>query len=90
MTEVTRDDGHRLRPADERRAADHRDQRKGDRADRIGVYEWIERDATEEPRRRIAETIRRPRVRHFMNRQREQQNDERDEDLSDVDVQQAI
>src|SRR5206468_10441818 len=80
---------YRLGPADQRRAADHRDERKQNRADRIGVHERIERHTAEQARRRIAEAIRRPRVRHFMYRQREQQNDERDEDLRDVDARQA-
>ena len=64
---------------------DQRDQRKQHRADRIGVDERVERDAAEQPRRRIAEAIGRPRVRHFVHGQREQQDDERDEDLREVD-----
>ena len=81
---------HRLRPADERRAADHREQRKQHRADRIGVHDRVERHAAEQPRRRIAQPIGRPRMRHFVHRQREQQHDERDEDLREVDVQQEV
>ena len=61
-----------------------------DRADRIGVHERVERDAAEQPRRRIAEPIGRPRVRRLVHRQRKQQNDERDEDLREVDVQQGV
>ena len=69
-------DRHRLRPADQRHAADHRDQRKQHRADRIDVHERVERDAAEQPRRRIAQAIGGPRVRRLVHRQRKQQNDE--------------
>ena len=90
MPQLADVDRHRLRPADERRAADHRDQRKQHRADRIGVHDRIERDAAEQPRGRIAEPIGRPRMRHLVHGQRKQQNDERDEDLREVDVQQGV
>ena len=71
-------------------AADDREQRKQDRADRIGVHDRVERHAPEQPRRRIAQPIGRPRVRHFVHRQGKQQDDERDEDLREVDVQQGV
>ena len=62
-------DRHRLRPADERQVRDHRDQRKQDRADRIDVHGRIERHAAEQSRRRIAQPVRRPRVRRFVHRE---------------------
>ena len=90
MPQLAHVDRHRLRPADQRRAGDHRDQRKHHRADRIGVHDRVQRDAAEQPRRRIAEAIGRPRMRHFVHRQRKQQDDEADENLREVDVQQGV
>jgi hypothetical protein len=75
---------HRLRPADQHRASRQRDERKHDRADQIGVHDRVQRDAAQQPRRRIAQAIRRPRMRHFVNRQRKQENDEADENAREV------
>ena len=50
----------------------------------IDVHDRIQRHAAEQPRRRIAEPVRRPGVRRFVDRQREQEHDERDEDLREV------
>ena len=54
------------------------------------MHEWVERQPSEEARRRIAQPIGRPRMRAFMHGQGKQQNDEGNEDLSDVDVEQGV
>ena len=90
MAELANVDGHRLRPADqEPQPRRHRHEWKQDRANRIRMHERIQRHAAQQPRRRIAESISGPRVRHLVDRQREQQHDERYEDLADVDVQEG-
>ena len=78
-------DRHRLRPADDRKAAERREERQQDRPDRVDVDERVQRDASEQPRRRIAEPIGRPRVRRLVNRQREQHDDERDDDGDEIE-----
>ena len=45
----------------------------------IGVDQRIQRHAAEQTRGRIAQPVGRPRMRHLVNGQREQQNHERDE-----------
>ena len=75
---------HRLGPADQRQAAEDGEQRQQDRPDRVDVDQRVERDAPEQPRRGIAETIGRPRVRRLVNRQRHQHDAERDELRSDI------
>ena len=54
----------------------------------IGVHDRVERHAPEEPRGRIAEPIRRPRVRHLVDGQRKQQDDESDRNLGEVEADQ--
>jgi len=56
------------------------------RSDRIGMDDRVQRDAAQQPRRRIAQAIRRPRMRHFVYRQRKQENDKADEDAREVEV----
>ena len=76
-------DRHRLRPADQRRVGHHGDDRKDHRADEIRMHQRVERHPAEQPRRRIAQPIGRPRMRAFVHGQGKQQNDESDEDLSE-------
>ena len=87
MPESSDADRYRLRPSNQGHAADRRDQRKEHGSYRIDVHDRVEGHATEEPGGRIPESIRRPGMRGLMNRQREQQDDEGDEDLREVDVQ---
>ena len=77
-------DGNRLRPADDRKVAERSHERQDHRANQIDVDEGIERDPAEILRRRIAETIGGPRVSRFVNRQREQHDNERDDGGDEV------
>ena len=79
-------DRHRLRPANQRHVGQHRDQRKQQRADRIDVHGRVERQPAQLARRRIAEPIRRPRMRRLVHRQRRDQHDELDENLGEIDA----
>ena len=74
----------------QRKVGDHRQQRKHDRADRIDVHGGIQRHPSEQPGRRIAEPVRRPRVRRLVNREGNQENGELDEDPDEVDARQGL
>ena len=77
-------DGNRLRPADDRKVAERSHERQDHRANQIDVDEGIERDPAEILRRRIAEAIGGPRVSRFVNGQREQHDNERDDGGDEV------
>src|SRR5262245_19933905 len=88
MPQLADIDRHRLRPSDQRCPGNHRNQRKQHGADGVRMHQRVQRYAPEQSRGRIAKAIRGPCVRHLVDSQREEQNDERDENLCDVDVQQ--
>ena len=81
MPQVAHVHRHRLRPAEQRHArAQHRDQRKQDRADPVDVRERIQRQPAEHARGRVAQLVGRPRMRRLVHRQGQDQDDERRED----------
>ena len=90
MSQPAHIDRYRLRPADERHVGDQRENRKQNRPNWIGMHDRVERNATEQPRSRIAKPISGPRMRRFVDGEGKQQDDERDENLSEVDVQQEL
>ena len=67
-----------------------RNQRKEQRADRVDVHDRVERQPAEQPRRRIAEPVRRPRVRRFVQRQRATRSTASEShDLDEIEVRQS-
>ena len=82
-SQVLNADRHWLCPADQRKIGDHRQQRKHDRADRIHVHGGVHRHPSEQPRRRVAELVRRPRVRRLVNREGNHEESELDKRVED-------
>ena len=79
-------DRDRLGPTDERRAREHRNQRKQDGADRIDMNSGIQRYTTKQTCRGVAQAIGGNGVRRFVHRQRKDEDEKGDEDRDEIDV----
>ena len=81
VSQISRIDRRWLRPADERRARQLRNQRQQQRANRVGVGDGVQRDPSQALRRVVAQLACRPRVRRLVNTQRKDQNQEGDDEM---------
>jgi hypothetical protein len=82
-------DRHGFGPTYQRDRAEETEERKEYGPNRVDVHQWIQRHAPKQPRGRIPESIRRPRMRRLMNREREQQDQECGEELTNINALQA-